>query len=108
MLCAWDRDQWQKQGKGAAILEEMREALRTGAWGCAWDNVAWIGTWDFDPTTVNCPVRLWYGSEDRMALPAHAHWYQANLPNATLTMREGEGHLLPHAHLLEMLQELLN
>ena len=107
MLCAWDRDQWRTPGRATAILEEMREALRVGAWGCAWDNVAWIGDWDVDPTTVSCPVRLWYGSEDRMALPAHAYWYEENLPSATLTMREGEGHLLPHAHLPEMLQELL-
>ena len=85
----------------------MREAMRQGGVGCGWDNVAWIGAWDIDPTTVECPVLLWYGTEDRMAEPIHGHWFQENLPDARLTMREGEGHLQPFAHLAEMLTDLM-
>ena len=87
-------------------LASMREALRHGVEGCGWDNVAWIGAWDIDPTTVECPVVLWYGTEDRMAPQIHARWYEANLPDARLTMLEGEGHLLHFAHLAEILGEL--
>ena len=90
-----------------AILAEMREALRPGLWGYAWDNVAWIGPWDIDPTTVPCPVLLWYGTEDLMAPEANAHWLEQNIANAKLTMYEGEGHLLPFAHLTDMLRMLL-
>jgi len=107
MLSEWDRTQWKAQGHSQALLADMREALQAGAWGYAWDNVAWIGAWDVDPTTVRCPVLLWYGSEDRMAHPAHARWFEENLPTATLTMWEGEGHLLAFAHLAQMLSELL-
>jgi pimeloyl-ACP methyl ester carboxylesterase len=88
------------------MLADMREALTQGVWGCAWDNVAWIGSWDFDPTKLECPVLLWYGTEDRMARPAHAHWFETHLPDARLTMYEGEGHLLPFVHLGQMLTEL--
>jgi pimeloyl-ACP methyl ester carboxylesterase len=107
MLSEWDRTQWKAHGHSQALLANVREALRSGAWGCAWDNVAWIGAWDADPTTVRCPVLLWYGSEDRMASSAHGHWFEENLPTAKLTMWEGEGHLLAFAHLTAMLSELL-
>jgi pimeloyl-ACP methyl ester carboxylesterase len=89
------------------LLADMREAMRHGVVGCGWDNVAWIGAWDIDPTTVECPVLLWYGTEDRMAEPIHGHWFEENLSDASLTMREGEGHLQPFAHLAEMLADLM-
>jgi pimeloyl-ACP methyl ester carboxylesterase len=107
LLCEWDRAQWNDPGHPQAMLADMREALKSGPWGGAWDNVAWIGAWDVDPTTVRCPVLLWYGSEDRMAPPEHARWLDENLPDARLVMWEGEGHLLAFAHLAEMLRELL-
>ena len=107
LLCGFDRAQWHEPGRGEALLASMREALKSGVWGCAWDNVAWIGAWDFDPTTVRCPVLLWYGSEDRMATPEHARWFDDNLSDARLMMREGEGHLLAFLHLAQMLRELL-
>ena len=89
------------------LLADMREAIGQGVVGCGWDNVAWIGAWDIDPTTVECPVLLWYGTEDRMSEPIHGHWFEENLPDARLTMREGEGHLQPFAHLAEMLAGLM-
>lgn len=106
-LCAWDRTQWNEPVHSQAMFADMREALKSGPWGGAWDNVAWIGAWDVDPTTVRCPVLLWYGSEDRMAPPEHARWFDENLPDARLVMWEGEGHLLAFTHLAEMLRELL-
>lgn len=105
LLSASDRIVWDLHKE--RILVEMREAMSQGVWGCGWDNVAWIGPWDFDPQRLECPVLLWYGSEDRMAEPSHAHWLESHLPHARLTMYQGEGHLLPFAHLDEMLTELL-
>src|SRR5262249_46549692 len=32
------------------------------------------GPWDVDPTTINCPVLLWYGAEDRFCSPTHGVW----------------------------------
>jgi pimeloyl-ACP methyl ester carboxylesterase len=107
LLCDFDQALWQEPACGQALLADMREAMKSGVWGCGWDNVAWIGTWDVDPTTVRCPVLLWYGSEDRMATPEHARWFDENLPDSRLMMREGEGHLLAFAHLAQMLRELL-
>jgi pimeloyl-ACP methyl ester carboxylesterase len=105
LLSDSDRRLWRSYSEH--LLVDVREAMRQGAVGCGWDNVACIGAWDVDPTTVRCPVLLWYGTEDRMAAPIHARWYEENLPDARLTMREGEGHLQPFAHLAEILDELI-
>lgn len=92
---------------GAALLADVREALRQGRLGGGWDNVAWVGPWDFDVGAVTCPVLLWYGTEDRMAPPAHAHWLHEHLSSATLAMRAGEGHFGLFDHLAEDLRALL-
>jgi pimeloyl-ACP methyl ester carboxylesterase len=104
LLSDTDRRVWSSYSEH--LLTELREAMRQGVVGCGWDNVAWIGAWDVDPTAVECPVVLWYGTEDRMAQPIHGRWFEKNLPNARLTMREGEGHLQPFVHLPEMLADL--
>jgi pimeloyl-ACP methyl ester carboxylesterase len=103
-LSDWDRRVWSAHSEH--LLVDMREAMCQGVTGCGWDNVAWIGDWDVDPSGVACPVLLWYGAEDRMATPTHGYWFEQNLPNARLTMRAGEGHLQAFAHLQEMLGEL--
>ncbi|MGH9056399.1 MAG: alpha/beta fold hydrolase [Acidimicrobiales bacterium] len=105
LLSESDRHLWSLHAE--EFLFDVREAMAQGVWGCGWDNVAWIGPWDFDPTETDCPVLLWYGTEDRMATLSHAQWFAQNLRNARLTLYEGEGHLLPFAHLEHMLKELL-
>jgi pimeloyl-ACP methyl ester carboxylesterase len=104
LLSESDRQVWTVYSEH--ILADKREAMTRGVWGCGWDNVAWIGSWDFDPTMLECPVLLWFGTEDRMAPPSHAHWFEANLRDARLTMYQGEGHLLAFVHLGQMLTEL--
>lgn len=106
LLSESDRQVWAVHSEH--ILADIREAMTQGVWGCGWDNVSWIGTWDFDPTKLECPVLLWYGTEDRMAPPSHAQWFETNLPNARLTMYHEEGHLLPFVHLAQMLTELFS
>jgi len=90
----------------AAFAETMREGLRPGTSGAGWDNVSWIGEWDIDLGAVICPVLLWYGSEDRLAPPAHGLWLSQNLARARLVLRAGEGHLGIFEHLGEMLDAL--
>lgn len=105
LLSDTDRQLWSAHAD--AMHADMREALAQGSIGCGWDNVAWIGEWDFDLAEVRCPVLLWYGSEDRMAKPAHPRWLSENIPTSRLTTYEGEGHLLALAHLPGMMRDLL-
>jgi pimeloyl-ACP methyl ester carboxylesterase len=92
----------------AALLLDVQEAFSQGSLGGGWDNVAWIGDWDFALAAVQCPVRLWYGDEDLMAPPSVGTWLAERLPRAHLTMREGYGHLAAFEHLPEMLSQLIS
>ncbi len=91
----------------ASLFRDVREALRHGSMGGGWDNVSWIGVWDFPLDAVRCPVLLWYGDEDLMAPPSVGYWLADHLPDARLTMRQGYGHLAAIEHLPEMLGELI-
>ena len=85
----------------------LSEALRQGFLGVGWDNVAWVGEWDVDPTSVRAPVHLWYGGSDHMISLAHGEWLSSYLPAATLTVFPDEGHLVPMRHWSEILGTLL-
>jgi pimeloyl-ACP methyl ester carboxylesterase len=90
----------------AAFADTMREGLRQGTRGYAWDNVSWTGEWDIDLNAVASPVLLWYGSEDTSVPPAEGTWLSQHLPRARLVLRDGEGHLGICDHLGEMLDAL--
>jgi len=105
-LSARDRRVLEDPGYGPSVFASMREGLRPGVDGAAWDNVAWIGPWDVDLDRVRCPVHLWYGEEDRFAPMAHGEWLADRLADARLVRRSGEGHFGIADHLAEMLAVL--
>jgi pimeloyl-ACP methyl ester carboxylesterase len=106
LLSPRDNDLLSDPQLSASFAQSLREGLRPGTSGGGWDNVSWIGDWDIDLGAVTCPVLLWYGSDDRMAPPAHGLWLSRNLAGARLVMRDGEGHLGILEHLGEMLEAL--
>jgi pimeloyl-ACP methyl ester carboxylesterase len=101
-----DRLLIQDETVGPNVIGSMREGLSKGVLGGGWDNVAWIGHWDFEISQVGCPVLLWYGEHDLMAPPAHGQWLKDNLSDATLTIRPSEGHFGLVDHFSEALHEL--
>jgi pimeloyl-ACP methyl ester carboxylesterase len=107
VLSARDRELFADPSLGGSFIASASEGLRQGAEGAAWDNVAWVGAWEIDPAAISKPVLLWYGDEDLMATPAHAHWLDDHLPAARLVMRPGEGHFGILEHLPAMLAELI-
>jgi pimeloyl-ACP methyl ester carboxylesterase len=106
LLSSRDRELLDDQRYAAAFADTVREGLRPGTSGAGWDNVSWIGEWDIDLSAVRCPVLLWYGSDDRLAQPAHGVWLSDSLPNARLVVHDGEGHLGIFEHLGEILDAL--
>jgi pimeloyl-ACP methyl ester carboxylesterase len=61
--------------------------------GCAFDNLAWGGTWDIDPSEVVAPTTLWYGEADVICPPAHGEWYAERIEGAELVVLPREGHV---------------
>lgn len=106
MLSTRDRELLQDHRLATAIGASMKEAMIQGATGGGWDNVAWVGPWEIDPTTIRCPVHLWYGDEDRFCSPAHGKWLRDNISDAHLVLRKGEGHLGFLEHSPEMFAAL--
>jgi len=97
-LCPTDGDVLARADVRAVLPAAVREAVRQGVEGAAWDNVAWVGPWDLDFASVRQPTWLWYGEADPLAIPANGYWLKEKIPHATLVMRPGEGHMgiVPH------------
>jgi len=84
----------------------MKEAMRQGATGGGWDNVAWVPAWEVDLATISRPVLLWYGDDDRLAPPFFGEWLHENVPGSQLVWRAGEGHFGLMEHAAEMFSAL--
>jgi pimeloyl-ACP methyl ester carboxylesterase len=82
---------WLDREKKLSWAADLREALARFD-GYARDNVAWGGDWDIDVTAIGCPVRLYYGDQDRLVPPAHGRWLSERIPSATLVTLPGAGH----------------
>jgi hypothetical protein len=50
--------------------------------------------WGFEPEAVQAKTLLLYGSRDPLAGPQHGRWWYSRLPNASLEVVPGAGHLL--------------
>lgn len=85
------------------LFTMISEALYQGFGGVAWDNVAWVGSWDIDVGDVRAPVQLCYGEADPMISAVHGSWLVEHLLNAELQVCPGEGHLHLLRHWAEML-----
>ena len=83
----------------------MQESMRNGTSGGGWDNVSWVGPWDFDLAAIRQPVHLWYGEEDTMCPPVAGTWLDEHLPTATLVLRPGEGHMGVMEHAREIFDD---
>jgi pimeloyl-ACP methyl ester carboxylesterase len=88
--------------------EGMRDALRHGFWGWFDDDLAFFADWGFALDSVEVPVTIWQGRQDRFVPPAHGEWLAANVAGATGRMLDDHGHLsLALAHFGAILDELL-
>jgi len=59
----------------------------------AFDELAFGLPWDVDVSSVRAPTWVWQGTADVVTPPGHAAWYADRIPQATVVMREGHGHL---------------
>jgi pimeloyl-ACP methyl ester carboxylesterase len=64
-----------------------------GSRGVVSDGVLCLRPWGFDVASVQVPVDLWYGEDDRIIPPGMGRWLAARLPRAAARYLPGEGHL---------------
>lgn len=75
------------------LARAIREAVRNGIWGWFDDDMAFIHDWGFDLGSIEAPVAIWQGDDDRFVPFSHGVWLAGNVPGARSCLEPGEGHL---------------
>jgi pimeloyl-ACP methyl ester carboxylesterase len=93
-----DRTVLTEWGPPDHALAFVREAMRQGTEGCVQDYRIFGEPWGFDLEEIRVPVDIWEGAEDRTGPPGYRAFLKRHIPQATVTVVPGEGHLslLPH------------
>jgi len=71
----------------------MTEALAAGIEGWADESEAVYEPWGFDVASIDVPVRIWHGSQDRFVPVAHGRWLAQHIPAAQFDLRPDDGHV---------------
>jgi pimeloyl-ACP methyl ester carboxylesterase len=80
-------------GDWSWFMEVVRPALASGPAPLIDDDLALVGPWGFDPTSIEVPLFLLHGGEDRMAPVAHAVWLAEHCRTASLHVSRSDGHV---------------
>jgi pimeloyl-ACP methyl ester carboxylesterase len=80
-------------GAWEAVGDDAEAAAATSREAIVDDDVALTAEWRFDLADVRAPVTLLHGDADRVVPPHHAEALLAQLPDATLDLRPGDGHV---------------
>ncbi len=106
-LCAADVAFIAQAATDPAQEASMRAQFANGVQGYVDDRRADGPGWaSFDITSVTCPVVVLHGSDDTIVGPVNAHHTTSLVPQATLRIEEGHGHLSVTAFVVEPLMHL--
>ena len=91
-------------GRLSVMQATVREALRSGTRGAAWDMQCHVRPFDFALSDIRVPLRLFHGSDDRNVPLALVQATLPSLPGAELVVFAGEAHLSTlSGHIAEIL-----
>ena len=88
-----DADWRALDGAWAAVGQDAQAADANGPDGLIDDDVAFTTSWGVDLGSITRPVLVVQGEADRVIPSSHGWWLSANLPEATLWLRPGDGHV---------------
>ena len=88
-----DSDRAALAGDWSWFIDVVRPALASGPAPLIDDDLALVNPWGFDPTTIQVPLFLLHGADDRMAPVTHATWLSTHCPTATLHVAADAGHI---------------
>jgi len=78
-----------------AFLAEEHEAFRQGSRGIATDAAVHYVDWGFRLKEIPGRIHVFHGTEDHLVPIEYGRHIAANVPDCTLHVLEGEGHLFP-------------
>lgn len=89
-----DEDRAVLTGKLAEFfLEVDRHAFEPGVDGWVDDDLAFARPWGFELETIDRPVLLLQGEDDRFVPASHGHWLAARVPCVEARIAGADGHL---------------
>lgn len=77
----------------AYLHATMREAIAPGVEGWGDESLAIYLPWGFDVASIDVPVRIWHGSDDRFVPVGHGRWLASHIPGSEFDVRDGQGHV---------------
>ena len=86
----------------------VREALRPGLRGHAWEGYLQVRPWGFHLEEIKMPVHIWHGEADVDASIGMARTVAAQIPNCRATFYPNEGHIFIFPRWKEILTALLS
>jgi pimeloyl-ACP methyl ester carboxylesterase len=75
------------------ILASSALGLRDGVDGWLDDNLAFVEPWGFAPESIDRPVLLLHGTDDRFVPVSHGRWLAARIPRVEARIAAADGHL---------------
>ncbi len=72
---------------------QLEEGLGRGIEGTLDDQIASAMSWGFDPASIQVPLQIWHGKEDRFVPFSHGQWLASRIPRAEVHLEENDGHL---------------
>lgn len=106
-LAPADRAALDDEALATALGATMSEAFRQGVGGYSQDLVVQGTAWSFDPSTIVAPFWVVHGEADTLTPVAHARHTAEVIPNATLVIRPGQGHISILAEIPELAVQLV-
>lgn len=92
---------------GMEFIEGSVESYKQGMDGVVQEWRLYVRDWNMNLDTIEKPITLWYGSEDKMAPKYRGEYYQSRLKNSRLHLIPNEAHFsLIRNHLKAILTEL--
>jgi pimeloyl-ACP methyl ester carboxylesterase len=75
------------------LAASLSTAVSTGIAGWRDDDLAFVRPWGFDLASIQVPVTVLQGDEDRMVPLAHGQWLAGHIPGARWRQHDGDGHI---------------
>ena len=75
------------------MRRSFREAMAQGVGGWVDDDLAFIRPWGFEVTEIRVPTQIRYGATDVLVPAGHGAWLGTHVPNATVQVDHGAGHM---------------
>ncbi|MFF0267627.1 alpha/beta fold hydrolase [Kribbella sp. NPDC004536] len=82
-----------RDGLADYLAESCRASVSHGYDGWRDDDLAFIAGWGVDLASIQVPVSIWQGDQDRMVPRDHGRWLGEHVTGATTHLVPGEGHL---------------